>query len=76
MASLRSQGIRLIIYLDDILVLSQSVEKLQGHLTTVITLLKSLGLTINMDKSVLTPAQRMEFLGLVVDSISLKLVFN
>ena len=53
-ASLRSQGTRLIIYLDDILIIASSIETLNRHKTLAISLLESLGFLINY---VLTPSQ-------------------
>lgn len=72
-AYLRQQGIRLIIYLDDILVLNQSKERLVEQLAVVSNLLVSLGFVLNQEKSQLTPAQELEFLGLLIDSTSLSL---
>ena len=56
-ASLRSQGVRLIIYLDDILIIASSIETLNHHKTLAISLLESLGFQINYEKSNLTPSQ-------------------
>ena len=72
-AYLRQQGIRLIIYLDDILVLNQSKERLVEQLAVVSNLLVSLGFVLNQEKSQSTPAQELEFLGLLLDSTSLSL---
>lgn len=72
-AYLRQQGIRLIIYLDDILILNQSRESLEGQLVVVSNLLDSLGYIINKDKSHTIPTQEIEFLGLLIDSTSVSL---
>lgn len=69
----RQQGIRLIIYLDDILILNQSRESLEGQLVVVSNLLDSLGYIINKDKSHTIPTQEIEFLGLLIDSTSVSL---
>ncbi|XP_044146965.1 uncharacterized protein LOC122935270 [Bufo gargarizans] len=69
-AWLRSRGIRLIIYLDDILLLAQDRQTLLSHLELTSSLLTGLGFLINYDKSVLTPARIMEFLGFSVDSVT------
>jgi len=71
-AFLRSLGIRLIIYLDDILILNQSRDELIKQLEVVKALLRSLGFLINIEKSDEIPAQTMEYLGLLVSSIELK----
>ena len=68
MAFLRRWGIRLVIYLDDILILSESKEGLLADINTVIDLLQSLGFLINGEKSIIVPTQKIECLGLIVDS--------
>ena len=67
-AWLRGQGIRLIIYLDDILIMASSVELVKQHKQITIRLLESLGFLINYDKSMLIPTQKIQFLGLLIDS--------
>lgn len=68
MALLQAWGIRIIIYIDDMLILAE----LQ-HLEVLIFLLEVLGFIVNKKKSILCPAQKLEFLGLLVDSLSLQL---
>jgi len=72
-ALLRRLGIRLIIYLDDILILNQSKVDIMSDLSTVLSLLEGLGFLINHQKSVMQPTQQMEFLGYTVNSISMTL---
>ena len=67
-AWLRGQGIRLIIYLDDILIMASSVELVKQHKQITIRLLESLGFLINYDKSMVIPTQKIQFLGLLIDS--------
>ena len=67
-AHLRSQGIRLIIYLDDMLIVADTSKQLQQHLQTATSLLTDLGFLINTDKSVLQPTTRLKFLGFDIDS--------
>ena len=67
-AWLRGQGIRLIIYLDDILIMASSAELVKQHKQITIRLLESLGFLINYDKSMLIPTQKIQFLGLLIDS--------
>ena len=69
---LRQIGYRLIIYLDDILVMHQNKEQLQQITHLVCSLLENLGLMVNQKKSMTTPVQRLEFLGFQVCSISMK----
>ena len=69
----RAWGIRIIIYIDNMLVLAESRESAMEHLEVLTFLLEALGFIINKEKSVLSPAQKLEFLGLVVDSLRLQL---
>ena len=69
MSHLRCMGIRLIVYLDDILVLSQSAEIFRAHMCTVAQVLESLGFRLNMSKCEWEPIQLIEFLGFLVDSL-------
>ena len=73
LAMLRQKGVRLIAYMDDILLLAESKEMIHDHLEGMTYLLESLGFIINRKKSVLNPAQTLEFLGLTVDSLSKEL---
>ncbi|KAK3101403.1 hypothetical protein FSP39_003322 [Pinctada imbricata] len=50
MAILRRLGIRLIVYLDDILIMNQSLAELQSDLSTAVYLLRGLGFIINAKK--------------------------
>ena len=67
LALLREMGVRLIA---DILVLAESQELAKEG---VVYLLQCLGFLINSKKSVLEPAQSMEFLGLTVDTVAMEL---
>ena len=70
-AALRNLGIRLIIYLDDLLILADSEQTARLHLATAQSLLENLGFVINLKKSVLSPVQKIEFLSMTVDSLIL-----
>ena len=67
-AYLRSRGIRVIFYLDDILVIGKSKDECERNLQSVLTLLQELGFLINWKKSNLCPSQRFLFLGLLWDT--------
>ena len=67
-AFLRSLGVRLIVYIDDILVIGKSPDEVRNHVEALIALLEGLGFIVNMEKSVLTPSQHIEFLGLQLDT--------
>ena len=68
---LRKLGVCLVIYLDDLLIIASSKEKLKMARDTTMYLFHHLGLTINLKKSFLEPTQIIEFLGVMVDSIKL-----
>lgn len=69
-APLRRQGIRLATYLDDWLLLAQSEQEARAH-TRILTLhLQDLGFVINAEKSMLSPAQSIIFLGLSLNSVT------
>ena len=73
MAALREVGVRLIIYIDDILVMAETESLLQDHISAVVYLLENLGFVINHPKSQLTPSQEIEFLGFTVNSSRMEL---
>ena len=58
---LRQNGCRLIIYLDDMLLLHQDKDQLQQLSQLPCQLFENLGLMINQKKSILTPTQELEF---------------
>ena len=70
-AILRSQGSRLVIYLDDILLLSESPEASRKDTHALLDLLTRLGFLINWPKSVLVPTQSIEFLGQKLNSVTM-----
>jgi len=70
---LRSMGVRMVVYIDDILVMADTAAQVKTHLEALMFLLTSLGFVINMPKSVTIPTQQIEFLGMKVDSVSLQL---
>lgn len=78
LASLKFKGIRLILFVDDVLIRinkfleTDSIAVCKQHLTMVGELLESLGFMINVTKSSLIPATRVTFLGFDFDSIEIK----
>ena len=70
---LRELGVRLMAYIDDILVLAETVEMAKDHTIGLIYLLENLGFRIHPEKAVTTPTQEIEFLGMVVDSKTVEL---
>ena len=73
LALLRSQGLRMVVYLDDILLMASSEELIGQHLTLLVSWLEELGFIINKDKSVMEPGHQIEFLGLTVNSNTMSL---
>jgi ribonuclease HI len=55
--------VRIVIYMDDILILHQDKEYLRISTLQIVEFLQFLGLTVNSEKSELTPKQEIVFLG-------------
>ena len=72
LAPLRLQGIRILNYIDDWLILAQSKELAIQHRDVVLRHLRCLGLRLNVKKSSLTPLQRTTFLGVEWDSVTMR----
>ena len=70
---LRSWGVRLIVYLDNILIAASSPETTSLHTDWVIRMLSQLGFIINHKKSALNPTQEVEFLGIMVNTTAMTL---
>ena len=51
----------------------ETSEQVSQHLETLLGILQSLGFIINQEKSLFTPTQEIEFLGLVTNSQSMEL---
>ena len=64
---LRRQGIRLVIFLDDMPVFAQSKEDPMSQMEQIAQLLNLLGFSINHEKSQLNPTQQIQFLGFQID---------
>ena len=73
MAHLRFQGLRMMIYLDDILIMAEDRETLQLQVHQTVALLEKLGFLVNRPKSVLEPSHQITYLGLLVDATRMKL---
>lgn len=73
MRPLREEGIRLVFYLDDILIMGRSEEEARTATRKTSDMLKRLGFTINEKKSVMTPTQEITFLGMTLDSRTMKI---
>ncbi|KAI2647325.1 Transposon Ty3-G Gag-Pol polyprotein [Labeo rohita] len=69
---LRLQGIRILNYIDDWLILAASESLAVQHRDVVLAHMKALGLRLNAKKSVLSPTQRTTYLGVVWDSTTMQ----
>ena len=69
---LHSMGVRLLRYLDDWLILASSKEDCIRARDLVLDLCKELGIIVNMEKSSLIPEQEMKYLGMVINSGTLR----
>ena len=63
--------IRIIVYLDDFLILGKTLEKPILSRDTVIYLLQNLGFVTNLKNSVPHPIQKIEFLGMITDFVEI-----
>ncbi len=69
----RLRGLRMVIYLDDILILNQDKDGILADLRLVVETLQALGFLVSWDKSVTDPSQCLDYLGIVLNSINLTL---
>ena len=68
-AQLRQLGVRMIVYIDDILILAESKELARDHAIGLVYLLENLGFAVSKAKCQLEPTRTIEFLGFSVDSL-------
>ena len=73
LAILRSKGIRLIAYLDDLLIIGKTKAEAEKAFQETKQLLESLGFIVSEEKSQPKATQKMEFLGFIIDSVSMKI---
>ena len=72
-AQLPRLGLRMIVYLDDIIVFNQTREGILRDRDSTLWLLQNLGFVINWKKSVLDPSHCMEYLGFVINPMEMNL---
>ena len=58
-------------YLDDLLIIANDPKRLLQHIDLTQSMLISLGFTISIKKSSITPSQVIQFLGFIIDSRSM-----
>ena len=71
--TLRQQGLRMVVYLDDILLLARGRRECEVNRDRLLYRLVSLGLGVNLEKSLLRPRRTITFLGIEVAIPSLRL---
>ena len=69
----RELGMRLVVYIDDILLMAESEEKARDQAAGMTYLLECLGFTINTEKTVTVPTQTLDFLGFTVNTVTMEL---
>ena len=67
-ARLRKQGVRIVLYIDDLLIIASSGELCALHVKLLIDELAKFGFLLNEKKSNLVPAQAFIYLGLAWDT--------
>ena len=70
---LRLHGLRIIIFLDDILLVASSKQECLDQLQFLRQLITDLGFIVNDKKSQLKPSTKLTFLGSIIDSLDMKL---
>jgi len=72
-AKMRAQGVRIVQYLDDMLIMASSGEECVHHLRVLVGLLSRLGISINVEKSILQPCQELEYLGWEINTNQMRI---
>ena len=75
-ASLRVRGHIITGYIDDTLLVADTVQELQESIDATTKLLEDLGFCLNYEKSVLTPTTRVTYLGFCIDSKDMTVSLN
>ena len=70
LAHLRSKGVRLITYLDNLLIIGKDKREAKEACQNAKSLMESLGFVTNLEKSQAIATQKMEFLGFIIDSVA------
>ena len=70
---LRSLGIRLVIYMDDMLLMASSKQTLMEHVQLTMYLLENLGFNINSKKPILSPSKEIVILRMLLNSTTMEI---
>ena len=76
LSHLRENSINIAAYIDDLIVFADSAEQCLEHCNTAILTLQKLGYVVNFQKSMLKPTQKIEHLGLILDSVNMTVSLN
>ena len=71
LAPLHLEGVRVLPYLDDWLIQAASYQQAVRDTARVVSHVQRLGFKLNWEKSMLTPSQRITFVGITLDSVSM-----
>lgn len=58
-------------YIDDCIFVAASKEELEQNVDYAVQFFDRLGLTVHMDKSCLSPTQKLELLGFIINSVDM-----
>jgi len=70
---LRKLGIRVLIYLDDLIIMNQNPQDLIVERNSTLWLLQMMGFVIDWEKSALKPTQQLDYLGFQINSRNMTL---
>ena len=70
---LRSHGYLSVLFFDDSYLQGHIFSTSEDNVNTTVDVLQCLGFTIHPEKSILVPTQEIEFLGLVLNSVGMKI---
>ena len=74
MSLLRTQLIDILIYIDDTFLRAPTFSEMVSNLQLTRDLFQKCGLSINEEKSCVTPSQCMEFLGFILNTIDFSIL--
>ena len=69
MKFLRSRMVRIMIYIDDTLIMAKSLSEMSQSLKLTTETMENAGFVLNYSKSQLTPTTKIDFLGFTIDTI-------
>ena len=72
----RSKGHLSVKHIDDSLLLGKPFEICSKNIRATVALLRELGFTIHLEKSVLVPTQQIVFLGFLIDSVEMTITLT